>query len=66
VRRFGVASVGDVETLARVHAEIPEDPEDADDTETEVPVSLSSPFVVVGEHGVPSDEASDRLHLLEI
>ena len=57
MRRFGITGDGGVETLACLHVEVPDDPEEADDTESEVPVCVPSSVVVVGR--LPSDEAFD-------
>jgi len=66
MRRFGIAGGGGVDSLARVYVDVPDDPEDADDTESEVPVCIPSSVVVVSEHGtLPSDEAFDFLRLLK-
>ena len=56
VRRFGIADGGGVKRLAGPHVGVPEDPEDADDTESEVPMCVPS-SVVVGR--LPSDAAFD-------
>jgi hypothetical protein len=62
MRRFEMVGGGGVERSARLHVEVPDDPEDTDDTESEVPVCVPSSLV----HGrLPSDEAFDLVSLLE-
>lgn len=57
-----MAGAGGVERSARWYVEVPDDPEDTDDTESEVPMCVPSSVV----HGMlPSDEAFDVARLLE-